>query len=280
MNSIHLSTLTILLVVVHHRVSSLPTTLRSVQGSQDALESPDTHQDTIGTLSQLVSSSGIYGQFYDKPVPTVQGTVSSRQNSRIDDDDGFGESLENNHIPDDVMNKLRSMSTINPMGGNSLESRQIQLPQQPMTQIIFNPLPESDSTSQVIPIEFIESRGIPRSRAVPTPPPFTNLQPFANLPSFPETGFQRGGFVRQSLPKQLSQPTSIGMHPDAPSDPSNLPIEETKESDPLPDMISKGTLPIASWLGPLAHRPEPAPTIGDWFSRSICKPFLRSWGIC
>lgn len=271
MNPIHLS-VTILLLAVHHRVSSLPTTLRS-GGSQDALDSPDTHQDTIGTLSQLVSSSGIYGQFYDKPVPTVQGT-SSRQAPRIDDDDGFGESLENNHIPDDVMNKLRSMSTINPMGGNSLESRQIQQPQQPMTQIIFNPLPDSDSTS-MIPIEFIESRGIPRSRAVPTPPPF------ANMPSFPETGFQRGGFVRQTLPKQLSQPTSTSfMHPDAPSDPSTLPIEETKESDPLPDMISKGTLPIASWLGPLAHRPEPAPTIGDWLSRSICKPFLRSWGIC
>ena len=295
--------LTILLVAIHHevnRVSSLPTSA----SSQDALESPDTHQDTIGGLSQLVRSSGIYGQYYDKPVPMVQGTTSSGRRlsvSRIDDDtndDDFGESLENNHIPDsgDVLTKLKMMSTINPMGGNSLESRQIQ-PQlsQPFTQIIFNPLPEtgtpvSSSPSAVIPVEMVESRDLRPSmisslqvpaRALATPP-------FEGFPSqsgsgirtviTPESRVRSGAFVRQSMPKQLSQ-SSSEMHPDAPSDPSSLPVEESKHSDPLPHLVPEGTLPIASWLGPFAHRPEPAPTIGDWFSRQIFKPLLRSWGV-
>lgn len=308
--------LTILLLAIHHevnRVSSLPTSA----SSQEALESPDTHQDTIGGLSQLVRSSGIYGQYYDKPVPMVQGTTSSGRRlsvSRIDDetnDDGFGESLENNHIPDsdDVLSKLKVMSTINPMGGNSLESRQIQ-PQlsQPFTQIIFNPLPETgspvSSPSAVIPVEIVQSRDlrpsmIPSfqipSRALATPPPFegfssqpgsrTRFEGFSSQPGSgirtvitPESRVRSGAFVRQSMPKQLSQPSSE-MHPDAPSNPSTLPVEESKDSDPLPHLAPEGTLPIASWLGPFAHRPEPAPTIGDWFSRQIFKPLLRSWGV-
>lgn len=132
------------------------------------------------------------------------------------------------------------------------------------------PLPDDD-----------EDPGPPSVRRVPLPPSsfrYVTESPIHRRPSFlptPPPDFPTGlRTMRQHDGHFSGFPHSEhrDKHPDAPSD-IVVRHDETMESDPLPDMMETQRLPFAPF------RRASNPSVGDWISRWVFRPFLSPFGI-